>query len=265
MPSIFLCLTQDYRCFDVGMQYQVVDMSRKSVVTMRQSPSRTKLNAVIAVVAIVLCATELCGMNSEISHPKVSSHLVVDSSSIRIVIDIEGSSDTTVFRVDYWMVCLADYPKCGNSPYPRIVANTLSIRDRPFQTGTLSQTDFLIHANCTPMFIRVMPGARTHLEIGVPSNEKIRSELVANQLFLITLPYWKSMPKQSSFILRKDSSEHNLLPQCGDAMVDGYFVEYSCSPSDPEYVQVYGVNWFTDPNIVHMIEAQGSVVKASKP
>lgn len=235
------------------------------MVTMRRISSRTQLSAVIAVVALMLSVTNVCGMNTEIDHPKVSSQLVVDSSSIRIVIDIEGSSDTTVFRVDYWMVCLAVYPKCGNVPDSRIVANTLSIRDRPFQTGTLYQTDFLIHANCTPMFIRVMPGARTHLEIGVPSNEKIRNELVANQLFLITLPYWRSMPQQSSFILRKDSSEHNLSPQCGDAMVDGYFVEYSCSPSDPEYVQVYGVNWFTDPNIVHMIEAQGSVVKASKP
>ena len=181
MPAIHLNLVLDCSCFNVGIHYQVVDMSRKSVVTMRGIFSRTQLNAVFAVVALMLYATKICGMNSEMNHPKVSSQLVVDSSSIRIVIDIEGSSDTTVFRVDYWMVCLAKYPNCSNVPYPRIVANTLNIRDRPFQTATLYQTDFLIHPNCTPMFIRVMPGARTHLEIGVPSNEKIRNELVANQ------------------------------------------------------------------------------------
>ena len=111
------------------------------------------------------------------------------------------------------------------------------------------------------MFARVLPGDRTHLEIVVPSNDTIRKELVAKDTFLATLPYWRDVSNLTNYIILPDSTSHDLTPKCGLSMVDRYYVQYSCSAADPDYVKIYGENWFTDSNIVKMLEIPGVVVK----
>ena len=216
---------------------------------------------VMAVVPFHLNGAECDSVKAD---PCVKVVLIVDSVSTSILVDVSANSDTIFIRADYWLVCFAEYPKCGLHPSDDLTANTLSFMDVPVREGSLSQVDYLDYPECIPLMIRVLPNTRTQLVIGVPSSDTVRNELENGRRFFVTLPYWRKLPRPKNVILLPDRSTHSFTPSCGMPSSQDYYVQYSCSTSDLSYMRLEGNAWFTDPEIAKMLEAEGSVAKTAR-